>query len=414
MKSAFRGEPDGYGPFLQIMDSAVGQTGAAHQGKQPRAVILHSEVHSDWSGEPIRVLEEARGMADRGYRVVIAAPRRSELIVRAAAAGLPVEPVVMKKWISYPYSLLKALVILIRNNVDIVNTHASYDSWIFSIAARILKRKLIRTRHMSFLKKGMGTTFIYRLPDLIITTSGEGGRTEIQNRFGLKPTGVVSIPSGPNVRQFDPDTVTKPASDFGIAPQDKVVGMVAAFRRGKGHRDLVTAIPEVLEKIPDVRFLFVGGGNLQSKEQMISLASSLGIEDRCVFTGHRHDIPRILSLMDLFVLPSHKEGTPQAILQAMAMRLPIISCPVGGVPDLLGCSQPPEIGEGRFLQTPHGILVPAGEPSPLSAAVVYLLERPGTCREMGVKNRRRIIEKYSSDVMLDKTEAIYEDLLRRN
>lgn len=396
------------------MDSTARQRGAVCQGKQPKAVILHSEVHSDWSGEPIRVLEEARGMADRGYRVIIAAPRRSELIVRAAAAGLPVEPVVMRKWISYPYSLLKALVIIIRNKVDIVNTHASYDSWIFSIAARILKRKLIRTRHMSFLKKGMGTTFIYRLPDIVITTSGEGGRREIQNRFGLTPTGVVSIPSGPNVSQFDPDTVTKPASDFGIVPQDKVVGMVAVYRRGKGHRDLVTAIPEVLEKIRNVRFLFIGGGNLHSEEQLTSLASSLGIADRCVFTGHRHDIPRMLSLMDLFVLPSHEEGTPQAILQAMAMRLPIISCPVGGVPDLLGCSQPPETGEGRFMPTPHGILVPAGDPSSISAAVVYLLEHPNTCREMGVRNRRRVIEKYSSDVMLDKTEAVYEDLLRRN
>ncbi|MEJ2697220.1 MAG: glycosyltransferase family 4 protein [Candidatus Sulfobium sp.] len=261
--------------------------------KEPRAVVLHSEVHTDWSGEPIRVLEEARGMTERGYRVIIAAPRRSELIKRASAAGLPVEPVFMKKWVSYPWSLQKAVGILIRNKVDIVNTHASYDSWIFSIAARILNRKLIRTRHMSFLGKGLGSAFIYRLPDCIITTSGESGLKAIRDRFGLKRGRiVVSIPSGPNVEQFDPDRVSRPAQDFGVGPGDKVAGMVAAFRRGKGHADLITAIPRILEKFGNVRFLFVGGGNPQSRERLAGLASSLGVADKCVFTGHRHDIPQ--------------------------------------------------------------------------------------------------------------------------
>jgi glycosyltransferase involved in cell wall biosynthesis len=377
------------------------------------AVILHSEIHTDWSGEPIRVLEEARGMTERGYRVIIAAPRRSELLKRAAAAGLPVEPVFMKKWISYPYSLQKAVRILIRNKVNIVNTHASYDSWIFSIAAKLLDRRLIRTRHMSFLGSGWGTTFIYRLPDCIITSAGEAGRKEIQDRFGLKPGGVVSIPSGPNARQFDPDVVPEPASNFGIDAGDKVVGMVAAFRRGKGHSDLINSIPVILERIGSARFLFVGGGNLQLRDRMMNLTSSLGIADRCIFTGHRHDMPQIFSLMDLFVLPSHSEGTPQVIQQAMAMRLPVISCPVGGVPDLLGCSETPDTGDAEFRTTPHGILVPPGNPSILADAVLHLLERPELCREMGERNRSRVIEKYSSDVMLDKTEAVYRELLRK-
>jgi len=380
---------------------------------RPKAVVLHSEIHTDWSGEPIRVLEEARGMTERGYRVIIAAPRSSELLERASAAGLPVEPVFMKKWISYPCSLRKALSILIRNRVNIVNTHASYDSWIFSIAAKLLNRKLIRTRHMSFLGKGPGTMFIYRLPDCIITTAGESVRKTIEDRFALKPGSVVSIPSGPNVEQFNPDTVRKPDPNFGIDAGDRVVGMVSAFRRGKGHADLITAIPGILEKIGNVRFIFVGGGSLQSRDRMMSLASSLGIADRCIFTGHRHDIPQMLSLMDLFVLPSHTEGTPQVLQQAMAMRLPVISCPVGGVPGLLGCRELPDIGDGEFLTTPHGILVPPGAPSVLADAVLHLLERPVLCREMGERNRSRIIEKYSSDIMLDKTEAVYDELLSR-
>lgn len=378
----------------------------------PKAVILHSEIHTDWSGEPIRVLEEARGMTERGYRVIIAAPRNSELLERASAAGLPVEPVFMKKWISYPYSLGKAMGILVRNKVDIVNTHASYDSWIFSIAAKLLGRKLIRTRHMSFLGKGRGTTFIYRLPDVIIAAAGESASREMESRLGLKAGSVVSIPSGPNIEQFDPDRISRPYSDLGIGAGDKVVGMVSAFRRGKGHADLIAAIPGILKKMGNVRFLLVGGGNLESRERMMSLASSFGIADRCIFTGHRHDIPRMLSVMDLFVLPSYKEGTPQVIQQAMAMKLPVISCPVGGVPDLLGYTGLPDIGDGEFLETPHGILVPPGNPPILADAVIHLFERPELCREIGERNRSRVIERYSSYRMLDKTEAIYEKLLR--
>ena len=379
-----------------------------------KAVIMHSESHTDWSGQPNRVLEEARGMAERGYRVIIAAPHRSELIEKAMASGLPVEPLFMKKWISYPHSLQRAARILIKNKVDIVNTHASYDSWIFSIAARLLKKKLVRTRHMSFVGGGAGSTFIYRLPDRIITTAGESARRDIEARFGLKPGSVVSIPSGPDIRRFDPDTVSIPASTFGTGGGGKVIGMVSAFRRGKGHPDLINAMPRILEKIGSARLLLVGGGNIQLKDRMMSLASSLGIADRCIFTGHRHDIPQMLSLMNIFVLPSYTEGTPQVIQQAMAMRLPVVSCPVGGVPELLECRETPHIKAGEFLVTPHGILVPPGNISVLSDAVVHLFERPELCREIGWKNRSRVIETYSSDVMLDKTEAVYEELLRRH
>ena len=78
-----------------------------------KAVILHSEVHKDWSGEPMRVLNEAIGMKKRDYHVIIAAPPDSELIKKASDSGVAAEPIIMKKWGSYPYSLLKAMSLLI-------------------------------------------------------------------------------------------------------------------------------------------------------------------------------------------------------------------------------------------------------------------------------------------------------------
>ena len=380
-----------------------------------KVVILHSEVHKDWSGEPIRVLEETIGMDRRGHRVIIAAPPDSELIKRAAAAGITTEPIIMKKWISYPYSLMKAMRILIRHQVDIVNTHASFDTWIFALAAKLLGKKLIRTRHMSLqYNNSPSTKFIYRLPDHIITCSGEKGRQVLLDHFQLAPQKVISIPSSPDCEKFNPEKVA-PAETFGIAPGEKVIGMISSLRQGKGHAHFIESMPAIIRKTGGaVKFLIVGNGNPALLNELSEKAEALGVRDKCIFTGYREDIPEMLSLMDIFVLPSLSEGTPQALLQAMAMGLPVISCPVGGITELLDCSSPPDFSERKYHVTSRGILIPTGNPSALSAAIIHFLENQTTCREIGQKNRLLIIEKYSSNLMFAKIEKIYEKLLQKD
>jgi glycosyltransferase involved in cell wall biosynthesis len=374
-----------------------------------KAVILHSEVHKDWSGEPIRVLEEASGMAKRGYHVIIASPPGSELEKRAALSGLTTEPIIMKKWRSYPYSLIKAMQILIRHRVDIVNTHASYDSWIFSLAAKLLKKKLIRTRHMSIYGSSFASRFIYRLPDFIITCSGESGRQELIRHFRLNPDAIVFIPSCPDLKKFNPDTVPAPVDTFRIRPGEKVIGMVASMSSYKGHAHFIDAMPHILRKSnKKMRFLLVGNGDSPLLEEYKKKTRVLGVDNHCIFAGHRDDIPEMLSLMDIFLLPSIKtEGTPQVLMQAMAMRLPVVSSPVGGIPELLGCPKPPVFKNSTYHPTPHGLLIPLAHPEALADAVLHLLERPELCQDIGVANRARIMDNYSREIMLDKTEKIY-------
>jgi glycosyltransferase involved in cell wall biosynthesis len=385
------------------------------QGKKRTVAILHSEVHKDWGGEPIRVFDEAIGMAERGYRVVIAAPADSELIKKASGSGLCTEPVIMKKWISYPYSLLKAIRIIKKFDIDIINTHASYDSWVFSIASKLLGKKLLRTRHMSFFGTDLTSRLIYRLPDFIITTSLESGRNELINHFSLSPERVMSVPSGPDLEKFDPDNPGNPAETFGIKPGDKVVGMVAAIRKSKGHIYFINSMTRIIEKSGhNVRFLIVGNGNYPAKEKLMKRVADLGITDRCAFTSHRDDVAEMLSLMDIFVFPSISEGTPQVLLQAMAMRLPVVACPVGGITELMGLQDPPDFSHSQNYQTDHGILIPPKDSEALADAVIHLIGLPGLCEEIGLRNREHVMKNYSRKIMLDKVESVYKGLLLKD
>ena len=144
-------------------------------------------------------------------------------------------------------------------------------------------------------------------------------------------------------------------------------------------------------------FLIVGEGYL--KNELEQLARDLGIENDVEFVGEREDIPQILSIMDIFVLPSALEGFSNVILEAMATGLPVVATNVGGIPELVVNKQ-------------TGILVPPDEPEELAKAIVDLLRDKNTSREMGKRGRERIEKYFGLEKMLGEYDALYQDLIR--
>jgi glycosyltransferase involved in cell wall biosynthesis len=146
-------------------------------------------------------------------------------------------------------------------------------------------------------------------------------------------------------------------------------------------------------KVPDAWFLLVGDGPL--RPQLEQKAVALGLGDRLRFLGFRQDLECVMALLDLFVLPSYaNEGVPQALLQALAMERPVVATAVGGIPEVITSGS-------------HGILCEPQNPTALAKSILEILKNPSRAKQMASAGRKRVIEQFSLESMVDCLEDVY-------
>ena len=364
--------------------------------------ILHTESSSGLGGQEYRVLSEAKAMSLRGHQVVIAAPGNSALARLADHEGLRCEaiPVGLSGW-----GLLvpKFLNVIVKHQIQIVHTHGSQDSWMAALAGRYSSCRpvIIRTRHKSTpVSASFRHTLLYRWLPHAVSTTGEAVRQQLIDHNGLHPSAVFSIPTGVDMERFRPGVPNEDVRrGLGIQGGQPVVGTVSFLRSEKGIDVFIEAIDLLKKEFPSVYCLIVGDG--PEHQTLLSLIRKRRLEKTIVLTGFREDIPELLQMMDVFVLPSLEEGMPQALLQAMAMERVVVASSVGGVPEVI-----------RHGET--GFLVPPRNPSALSQHLAWLLREPNQGKAMGQTSRQLIDSHYSMETMVKKTEALYSSLWEKH
>lgn len=178
-----------------------------------------------------------------------------------------------------------------------------------------------------------------------------------------------------------------------------IFGTVARLVQQKGHRYLLSAIPQVLAQFPGTRWQFVGTGPLE--EELKDQAKELGIDHAVEFLGRKDDIPRFLREFDVFILPSLWEGFPNVLLEAMASGIPVIATAVEGTVELV-----------RNNET--GVLVEKENPHALADAMLTLLHSPSKVIDFGIKSRKRVEENFSLEKQLKEFEELYDSLASSN
>jgi glycosyltransferase involved in cell wall biosynthesis len=355
--------------------------------------ILHTEASPGWGGQEIRILSEASAFAKRGFHVLIACQPGSQLERQAQRRGLSIRPVAMRGAMDVRAGW-RLRQLMQTEDVDLVHTHSSIDAWLAGFAAKTLHLPIVRSRHVSIPVKRR-RNFVYNaLCDRIIS-SGEAIR-EVLITAGVDADKIVAIPAGVDTAQFHPAvsgaTVRR---EFGI--NGPVIGTVAMFRRSKGHRVLLQAIPAILRSEPRAVFLWVGDGiGHAALQQEISAA---GVQDKVHMAGFREDVPACLAAMDVVVLPSIKsDGVPQVILQALAMRKSVVASATGGIPEV--------------IQHQHtGVLVPPNDHQALAEAVVQVLRAPESATSWAQTGGQLIDTHYALEYMIDRTAAVYTAVL---
>jgi glycosyltransferase involved in cell wall biosynthesis len=266
---------------------------------------------------------------------------------------------------------LRAL--LIGEEIDLVHLHLPYTAALGRLVVRSIPRSarppVVHTEHNVW----QHTTPVvramhratYRLDDADVAVSSAvwaalprplRSRTEVLVH-GLPAEDLDDVPlSRSEVR-----------SEFGILPDEVLVVTVANMRKQKGYEVLLEAARRLVDDGLPVRFVAVGHGPLE--EEVRLARDQLGLGSRFLMTGFRSDARRILAGADLFVLASHYEGFPVAVMEAAVVGVPVVSTAVGDVPRF--------IGEGG-----GGVVVPPGDPTALAEALRALIVDPSRRRQM--------------------------------
>lgn len=175
-----------------------------------------------------------------------------------------------------------------------------------------------------------------------------------------------------------------------------IVGTIARSSEQKGIEYLLHAVKRIIKQFPDITFIIAGEGLWMKK--LGDLSIGLGISDKVKFLGFTDDIPEILSVMDIFVLPSLWEGMPNVVLEAMAAGKPVIATDTGGSKDIIDSNI-------------NGVLVEPGNSEALAEAILKLLGNPEQRQRLGESARETVKERFPIDKMVSKTEQIYTRLL---
>lgn len=362
--------------------------------------ILHTESSSGMGGQEYRVLEEAQGMEKRGHTVVVAAPHGSRLAALAEQRGLQVRttPSGKRGWLTLVPSYLG---ILKHYQIDVVNTHGSLDSWTASIAGRISSRRpiIVRTRHKSTpVSRTWRHQLLYGKLPHVVTTTGEAVRQGLMTRTLLSPSRVISIPTGVDLERFQPQFPdVSLRKRLGLGSQGPLVGAVTFLRPEKGMAVLIEAVRWLKERFSTVECVIIGDGGEQPA--LLGRIRELGLEHCVHLVGFQQDIPALLAILDVVVIPSFEEGIPQSLTQALAMERPVVASAVGGVPEV--------VQDGL-----SGLLVPPRDPEILAEKIGCLLSDPMAATRMGKIGRQVIQERFSMEHMLTQTELVYRQLMQ--
>jgi glycosyltransferase involved in cell wall biosynthesis len=356
--------------------------------------VLHTEASPGLGGQEVRTLSEARWIAERGWRVLLAGQPDGRFVGRARAAGLEAVDVRMRG----PWDLgaICALQRLIRRErVSIVHTHSSVDGWVGGLAARAASIPVVRTRHVSIRIRRRWNPVYSWLADRVIT-SGEGIRSLVVDA-GVDPARVVAIPAGVDLGEFSGRSSDADAMRQGLGLSPPVIGSVAMFRGSKGHAHLLDAFATVHARHPAARLLLVGDGI--RRPWVEGLAKERGLAGAVVFTGFRTDVPALLRTMDCFVLASTRtEGVPQSLLQAFAAGVPVVASAIGGIPEVL------KDGE-------TGILVPPEDAPALALGIESVLGDPSNAALRSRAARQLVEERFSHNAAVSRLLALYDDVI---
>ncbi len=363
--------------------------------------VLHVNTHINAGGIGQYILSLTKALKERRVECVV------------ASGGGDLEPELKTYGITHWYlniktkfflspKVLKAIFglsnIIKKEKIDLIHAHTRVSQVVANFTSRRTGVPYISTCHGYFktrLSRRLFDTWGMR----VVAISG-AVKTHLEKDFGIDEKRIELIYNGVDISRFSlnysSEEIANTKRSLGLN-ESPVIGTMGRLSPVKGQRFLVEAMKYVISKKMRAQCLVIGSG--AEKNTLKNLAKTLALEDVIKFIGPAYaDIPLYLSCIDIFVLPSVKEGLGLALLEAMSAGKPCVGSDIGGISDI--------IEDGI-----NGCLVPVGDTEAIGGAILRLLDDKVLSEEMGRRGKEIVKEKFSIDLMANKMIKLYQEVI---
>jgi glycosyltransferase involved in cell wall biosynthesis len=361
--------------------------------------VLHVETGQQVHGVAHQVLHLIDGLRAIGVGGSLVCPAGSTIAIAARARGIPVLPIRMRgDWdvtaIFRMYRLAR------RARPSIIHIHSQVGAkthW--AIAARLAGVPAILSRRSeSSDSRLFGRSLKYWPYRLIVAQSENIGSQLIEEgiaderlRFVSRGVDAAACQTGWSRNKY--------LKEFGLQPDDFVIGVVAPLIATKGHRYLLDALPRIRAAHSGARVLLFGEGPLE--DRLRKSVSRLGLDDIVKFAGYRIDLLEFIGHTQLMIHPSVREGLGTSLLEAQAAGVPVIGFRISGMSELIAHEE-------------SGLLVPPRDSKALAAAAVRLIYNPKRLRTLSANASRWVAEEHSLQRMVQGHLNVYQELVEMN
>ena len=327
----------------------------------------------------------------------IAAPADSFLFEQAVRKNLTAFPFKAKNSFD-PFAVSNLVRIIKKNNIDIIHAHQGKLYWTALIArlfcpkVKVVLHRRQDTRHSFFSRKH------YKFSDAVITVSKAvaGGLIKYEK---VAPEKIKVVYNGVNFEKFSLNTDFSDIVKEYYLEWKTVVGTVGAVvdLKGKGQIFLIEAAKILRSDFPNLCYLIVGAGN--GLEDLKQYAKNIGVDDIVCFTGYQEQVQKFVSAMDIFCLLSwDTEGMPNVLIEAQALKKPVIATNIGGIPE-------------AFIDSVTGIMVEPSNVSQTAKAIRELVKDSDKAKRMGENGRKFVEEKFTIEKMVSDVLDVYNKIM---
>ncbi|MCZ7545303.1 MAG: glycosyltransferase [Anaerolineae bacterium] len=353
-------------------------------------------------GAEMLLLAMLRTYCRAGHQIDVAYFTPGPLAEDVARLGVPVHRV-SRHGLKDPRAVVRLARLMHAAQPDVVHTHLTKSDLAGQVSAALVRAPArVSSVHNTdpWRKNPLLSTFsrAAMAPCHRVIAVSQEVRDYVVQWSGYPAHKVVVIDNGVDLERFDPETVAPldRAALWGVAPDAPAIGVIGRLEPQKGHRLLLQAAAATAQARPDVRFVIIGDGPLRA--ELEAERARLGLERVVLFAGIVRDMPGALAALDGVAFASLWEGLPVALLEAMAMRRPVVATAVGGIP-------------GVLVDGANGLTVPPGDPEALAQGVLRVVADRALAARLGAAARETVRARYSAQAMHGRIMDVYEAAL---
>lgn len=378
-----------------------------------RNILYIQPYASHVGGVDTVLLQLVQGLDKTKYKPYVVLPAPSPYVEKYETAGAKVlfctlavfgKPTDVMYYLRNVFNLMKSIVALRRivkdHKIDLIHSH-KMELIGGNIVGKLLRIPTMQTVHelpRSPLAAYKFVGFLNHIFNDRVIVLCERSKVMFQwgNRHSDK---LMKIYNGIEIPPDPPNGQVTLREELGLLPEDKVVITVARLSPMKGIEYFIKAAGLLQTNYPQLKFIIVGDVAFDSergyKDHLLAIKEQNGLSN-VHFLGLRRDVPELLRQSDLFVLPSVYDIFPTVILEAMCAELPIVATDVGGVPEM--------------VSNETGLLVPPKDESAIAEAIVRILSTDP--KLLGEAGKRKVLDMFTREQYVNRTSAIYEELLK--